>query len=173
LAENNKNKPSAMDDLPLIPVIYMHRMIDMLREEHVDTDQILRDCGISPALMTRPDTLLTGRQARVLITKYMGLSSHVYPGVHFGKRLDLITHGLLGYVYFWEGTFEDMITNIMAFMRVRFPLLRFELSQGKDYFSFTIGCDARLGSLEPFYLQATIGSLVSLGSMLTQRMVVY
>lgn len=81
-----------MDDLPFIPVIYMHRMIDMLREEHIDTDQILRESGINPALMTRPDTMLTGRQAHILIDKYMGLSSHFYPGVHFGKHLDLLTH---------------------------------------------------------------------------------
>lgn len=162
-----------MDDLPFIPVIYMHRMIDLLREEHVDTDQILRESGINPALMTRPDTMLTGRQAHILINKYMGLSSHMYPGVHFGKRLDLLTHGLLGFVYFWEGTFQAMITDIMAFMRVRFPLLRFELQHGEDYFSFIIGCDKRITSLEPFFIQTMVGSLVSLGSMLTQRMVVH
>ena len=56
-----------MDDLPFIPVIYMHRMVDMLREEHIDTDQILRECGINPALMNRPDTMLTARQSRAHI----------------------------------------------------------------------------------------------------------
>lgn len=162
-----------MDDLPFIPVIYMHRMIDMLREEHIDTDQILRESGINPALMTRPDTMLTGRQAHILIDKYMGLSSHFYPGVHFGKHLDLLTHGLLGFVYFWEGTFQAMITDIMAFMRVRFPLLRFELQHGGDYFSLRIGCDRRISNLEPFFIQTMVGSLVRLGSMLTQRMVVH
>lgn len=103
----------------------------------------------------------------------MGLSSHIYPGVHFGKRLDLVTHGLLGFVYFWEGSFQDMITHIMAFMRVRFPLLRFELHHGDDFFSLTVSCDSRIRHLEAFYIQVMTGSLVSLGGMLTQRMAVH
>lgn len=170
-AKNNKNIPP-MNDLPFIPVIYMHRMIEMLREEHIDTDHVLRECGINPALMQRPDTMLTGRQAHVLITKFMGLSSNVYPGVHFGKRMDLLTHGLLGFVFFWEGSFRDMLDNIMAFMRVRFPLLNMELHHSPDYYSFRLSCDKRVGDLEPFFIQTMMGSIISLGSLMTQRMTV-
>lgn len=172
LAQNNNNKAVTMDDLPFIPVIYMHRMVDMLREEHIDTDHILRDTGISPALLNRPDTMLTARQARILIDKFMGLSSLTYPGVQFGKRLDLVTHGLLGFVFFWEGTFQDMITDIVAFIRVRFPLMRFELRQEPDYFGFRIRCDGRMREHEAFYIQTFVGSLYGLGSMLTQRMAI-
>lgn len=160
-----------MDDLPFIPVIYMSRMVELLREEHLDTDQILNDSGISPALMSRPETMLTGRQAYTLINKYMGLSSQTYPGVSFGKRLDLAAHGLLGFVYFWEGTFEAMVTEIMAFMRVRFPLLHFELKQSDDYLSIFISCDKRIISLESFFIQTMAASMVSLGNIRTQRMV--
>lgn len=162
-----------MDDLPFIPVIYMHRMVDMLREEHIDTDQILRECGINPALMNRPDTMLTARQTRILISKYMGLSSGIYPGVQFGKRLDLVTHGLLGFVFFWEGSFQDLLSNIVAFLRVRFPLMHFELRQGADYFSFDIRCDKRIRDIEPFLIQTVIGSITGLGRMLTQRISIH
>lgn len=161
-----------MNDLPFIPVIYMQRMIEMLREDHVDTDQLLRECGINPSLLNRPDTMLTGRQARILIIKFMGLSSGMYPGVQFGKKLDLVTHGLLGFVFFWEGPFRDMLDNIMNFMRVRFPLLHMELRHGPDYYSFHLGCDKRVGDLEPFFIQAMLGSIVSLGNLLTQRMTI-
>ncbi len=161
-----------MNDLPFIPVTYMHRMIEMLREEHFDTDQLLRDCGIKPALMERPDTMLTGHQARALILQFMGLSSKTYPGVQFGTRLDLVTHGLLGFVFFWEGSFRDMIDNIMAFMKVRFPLLRMELHYSPDYYSFRLSCDKRVGDLEPFFIQTMMGSIVSLGHLMTQRLTV-
>lgn len=161
-----------MNDLPFIPVTYMHRMIEMLREEHFDTDQLLRECGINPALMQRPDTMLTGHQARALILKFMGLSSKTYPGVQFGTRLDLVTHGLLGFVFFWEGPFRDMIDNIMAFMRVRFPLLRMELHYSPDYYSFRLSCDKRIGDMEPFFIQTMMGSIVSLGRLMTQRLTI-
>lgn len=161
-----------MNDLPFIPVIYMHRMIEMLREEHIDTDQILRESGINPVLLNRPDTMLTGRQAHILIIKFMGLSAGMYPGVRFGKRLDLLTHGLLGFVFFWEGSFRDMLANIMSFMRVRFPLVQMELHHGPDYYSFRLGCDKRIRDLEPFFIQTMMGSIVSLGNLLTQRITV-
>ena len=161
-----------MNDLPFIPVTYMHRMIEMLREEHFDTDQLLRECGINPVLMQRPDTMLTGHQARALILQFMGLSSKAYPAVHFGTRLDLVTHGLLGFVFFWEGTFRDMIDNIMAFMKVRFPLLRMDLQYSADYYSFRLDCDKRLGDMEPFFVQAMMGSIVTLGRLMTQRLTI-
>ncbi len=158
-----------MDDLPFIPVIYLHKMVVMMREEHIDTDTILRECGISPALLARPDTMLTARQAGTMMRKFVGLSQDVYPGVRFGKRLDLLTHGLLGYVFYWKGDFKELITNIVAFLRVRFPLMTFDVIHKPEYFSLRIGCDSRIREMEPFLTQAFIGSLYQLGSLVTQN----
>lgn len=161
-----------MDDLPFIPVIYLHKMVVMMREEHIDTDSILRECGISPALLNRPDTMLTARQAGMMMRKYIGLSPDSYPGVRFGKRLDLLTHGLLGYVFYWKGDFKELITNIVAFLRVRFPLMSFEVIHTPEYFSLRIGCDSRLREMEPFLVQSFLGSLYGLGSLVTQNIAI-
>ncbi|MDP2228445.1 MAG: helix-turn-helix domain-containing protein [Moraxellaceae bacterium] len=161
-----------MDDLPFIPVIYFHKLVELMREDHIDTEQILRECGISPHVLSRPDTMLTPRQARLVITKFMGLSPSAYPGVRFGKGLDLLTHGLLGYVFFWEGDFRELLTNIGAYLQVRFPLVRIEVQTTTEYFSLRISCDERIRDIEPFMIQTFLGSLYALGSMVTKNITI-
>lgn len=158
-----------MDDLPIIPVIYFQRLVEMMREERIDTERVLRECGISPALLTRPDTMLTARQARLVIQRFMGLSPAPYPGIRFGKRLDLLTHGLLGYVFFWEGDFRELLANIGAYLRVRFPLMRIDIDTNDESFGMRLGCDERIRDLEPFLVQTFLGSLYALGSMVTKN----
>ncbi len=163
----DNNNDNAMDDLPFIPVIYFQRLVDMMREERIDTERVLRECGISAALLSRPDTMLTARQARLVIQRFMGLSPGPYPGIRFGKRLDLLTHGLLGYVFFWEGEFRELLTNIGAYLRVRFPLMRIDIETTDESFSMRLGCDERIRDIEPFLVQTFLGSLYTLGSMVT------
>lgn len=158
-----------MDDLPFIPVIYFHRLSEMMREERIDTERVLRECAISPSLLSRPDAMLTPRQARLIIQRFMGLSPGPYPGVRFGKRLDLVAHGLLGYVFFWQGEFRELLTHIGAYLRVRFPLMRIDIATENDHFSLRLGCDERIRDIEPFLMQSFLGSLYALGSMVSRH----
>lgn len=162
-----------MDDIPLIPIVYVCKIVDMMREEHIDTDPVLREAGISPALMARPDAMLTLRQAHGAIQRYLGLSSLSLPALRFGQRLDLITHGLLGHVYYWRGEFRDLIGSILAYLRVRFPLMVIELTEGKDYFGVRLSCRSESREVGNFMMQAFVGSFYMLGSAAIRNIVVH
>lgn len=162
-----------MDDIPILPIIYVHRMVEMMKEESIDTDSILREAGINPNLMTRPDSMLSMRQAHAVIKRYMGLSSRSLPAVRFGQRLDLISHGLLGHVYLWRGEFRELIESIVGYLRVRFPLMIIELAPGKDYFGIRLSCRFESREVETFLLQTFLASLHTLGSAVIRNIVIH
>lgn len=158
-----------MDDIPIIPVVYAHRLMELMREEGLDTDSLLRESGISPHLLARPDSLLSPRQAHSLAKRYVGLSSQPLPALRFGQRLDLMTHGLLGHVYLWRGDFRGLIESIAAYMRVRLPLMSLQVTEGADYFGLRLDCHIPSPEARAFLLQAFIGSLHALCSAVTRN----
>lgn len=161
-----------MDDIPILPVVYAHRLVELMHEESINTDALLREAGINPKLLSRPDSMLTPRQAHALFRHYVGLSSHPLPALHFGQRLDLITHGLLGHVYFWQGGFRPLMDSIVAYLRVRFPLVGIELGEGSDYFGIRLS--SRIGGeMGSFLLQTFIGSLHTLASPVARHIVIH
>lgn len=162
-----------MDDIPLIPIVYVHKIVEMMREEDIDTDSILRESGVNPNLMMRPGAMLTLGQTHAVIHRYMGLSSLSLPALRFGQRLDLVTHGLLGHVYFWRGEFRELIVSMMGYLRVRFPLMLIELTEGTDHFSIRLSCRTESRDVEKFMLQAFIGSLHTLGSAVIRNIVIH
>lgn len=162
-----------MDDIPILPVIYAHRLVELMQEESIDTDSLLREAGINPNLLLRPDAMLSLRQAQALVTRYVGLSSRSLPAVRFGQRLDLISHGLLGHVYLWRGEFRELIEAIVAYLRVRFPLMNIELAHDKDYFGIRLSCRIPLREMETFLLQTFLSSLHTLGSAVIKNIVIH
>ncbi|MGH8493824.1 MAG: helix-turn-helix domain-containing protein [Moraxellaceae bacterium] len=162
-----------MDDIPILPVIYAHRLVELMQEESIDTESLLREAGINPHLLQRPDSMLSMRQAQALITRYVGLSSRTLPAIRFGQRLDLISHGLLGHVYLWRGEFRDLIEGIVAYLRVRFPLMNIELAHGKDYFGIRLSCRVPLQEMETFLLQTFLASLHTLGSAVIRNIAIH
>lgn len=162
-----------MEDIPLMPVVYIHRLAELMVEEGLDADGVLRESGISPNLFRRPDSLVTLRQSLSLATRYMGLSSHPLPALRFGLRLDLITHGLLGHVYCWRGDFRDLIESIAAYMQVRLPMLTFTISEGQGYFGVKIASTGGSPRAQSFLEQATLGSLHALCSPVVRNIAIH
>lgn len=162
-----------MDDLPFIPIVYGSKLLEMMDEEHFQTDFILRECGMSRSLFQSPEAMLSVRQARALVGKYLGLTGQTYPAVRYGRRLDLITHGLLGFVFAWRGNFRDMLSMLLDYLRVRFPMLHIEMLNEKDYFALRIACNESIPVYEHFLVQAFLGSLYELGSKVTKNIIIY
>jgi AraC-like DNA-binding protein len=161
-----------MDDIPILPIVYAHRLVELMNEEKLNTDTLLREAGINPKLMSRPNSMLTPRQANALFRCYSGLSSHTLPALRFGQSLDLIAHGLMGHVYMWQGEFRALMESIVAYLRVRFPLMSIEMGDGRGYFGIRLACRIS-GEIEGFLVQTFIGSLHTLCSPVARNIVIH
>lgn len=162
-----------MDDIPLIPVVYADRLVALMKEEGLDTESLLRESGISPRLLQRPDVYLTLRQIHTLIAHYLGLSSHALPALRYGQSLDLITHGLLGHVYCWRGDFRALIASIASYLQVRLPVLSIQIVDGSDHFGLRIDCAGGSREAQRFLLQAVIGSFHTLCHVITPHLAIH
>ena len=163
-----------MQDLPFVPVVYLVKLVEMMEEEHLHVDYIFRECGISRGILAKPDVYLTAEQTQAIIQKFLGLTALPFPGIRYGLRLDLITHGLFGFVYTYRGNFRDLYDHIICYLRVRFPLVSIQLDKSQaDYFAVKVECKARYPELEIFFTQAFLTSLYKLGSLVTRNVSIH
>ena len=121
----------------------------------------------------RADCMLTLQQCHSLALRYQGLSSLSLPALRFGQRLDLITHGLLGHVYYWRGDFRSLIDSIAAYMRVRIPLLGITLADGTDHFGVRIECHGGSAGTRAFLLQVALGTFHTLCRSVTPNIAIH
>jgi len=162
-----------MDDLPFLPVIYGSKLLEMMEEDRLHVDSVLSECGISRSVFQNPEALMSIRQTRLLLGKYLGLAASNFPAVRYGRRLGLVEHGLLGFVFTWRGDFRDMLGLCLNYLRVRFPLVYIEMMHENEYFSLRFDCHEKIKMYEYFILQAFIASFYENGSTLTNNLVVY
>lgn len=113
------------------------------------------------------------RQFQSIATLYIGLSSHTLPGLQFGQRPDLITHGLLGHVYSWRGSFHQLIETLVAYMRGRLPMLDMEVRDGPDHFGIHIAVKGGNPVAQAFLLQTALGTFYALCIGLTNNIVIH
>lgn len=162
-----------MEDLPIIPVVYLLRLIELMERESIGVNHILRDCGIGSALLSTPEACISLRQLKALIGRFSGLSSQAFPGLRYGFELDSVTHGLIGYLIVNRGHCRDLLTAIVDYMKVRLPVTDLNIVHKEDYFSIVIRCHSGLQEYEPFIVQTLMGSLYTQGSMLTRNISVH
>lgn len=158
-----------INDLPFLPVVYLTKLAECMAEENIQVDYILRDCGISNSILHNPEAFLSVYQVRAIVSHYLGLTGQNYVGVRYGKRMDLMTHGLFGYVFITRLPFRELMTNIFHYLQVRLPLLVLELKQEPDYIALRLSYKQPLFEIEAFITQAFLSSLYTLTSLVTKH----
>ena len=112
-----------VNDLPFLPVVYLNKLVEAMVEEHIYSDDIFRECGINSSVLTKPEAFLSVYQARAIIRHYLGTTQQSFAGLRYGQRLDLMAHGLFGYVFTARVPFRELMTAILHYLQVRIPLM--------------------------------------------------
>ena len=158
-----------INDLPFLPVVYLTKLAECMAEENIQVDYILRDCGINSSILHNPEAFLSVYQVRAIVSHYLGLTGQSFAGVRYGKRMDLMTHGLFGYVFITRLPFRELMTNIFHYLQVRLPLIVLELRQEPNYISLRLSYKQPLFEIESFITQAFLSSLYTLTSLVTKH----
>ncbi|MCC6375128.1 MAG: helix-turn-helix domain-containing protein [Moraxellaceae bacterium] len=158
-----------INDLPFLPVVYLTKLAECMAEENIQVDYILRDCGISNSILHNPEAFLSVYQVRAIVSHYLGLTGQNFVGVRYGKRMDLMTHGLFGYVFITRLPFRELMTNIFHYLQVRLPLIVLEFKQEPDYIALRLSYKQPLFEIEAFITQAFLSSLYTLTSLVTKH----
>ena len=155
-----------MKDFPLIPAVYLHKLIDVMSNEGMPVKYLLQEWDVDMELARDNDAYVSYVQMQTIVSGYLKITSNLNPGLTYGLQLDLLAHGLLGYVYSFKGSSYELIENIVNYMNVRTPLLELSIHKKQDHFSVQIHCNSFHQDIRSFLLQTFISSFYKLGSLL-------
>lgn len=162
-----------MKDVPLIPVIYLHKLLDVMQEEGIPVKHLMQEWTVDMELIRNNDAYVSYAQMDTIVSAYLKITTNPNPGLTYGLQLDLLTHGLLGYTYCFRGSYYELIRNIVTYMNVRAPLLELSIHKEKEYFSVQINCGNIQTETRSFLLQTFMTSFYKLGSLLIPNIHIY
>lgn len=162
-----------VNDLPFLPVVYLNKLVEVMVEERIEVDCVLRDCGINRSVLTKPEAFLSVYQVRSVITHYLGLTARPFAAIRYGQQLDLVTHGLFGYVFTSRQPFRELMTSIFYYLQVRLPLLQLTIRQEQDYIALSVSYKHALTEIESFITQAFLTSMYTLVAQITKNVTLH
>ncbi len=84
-------------DRPVMSTNYAVLLSQLVERWGVERSQLLAGTNIKETSLHDPDGFITYSQYQPLILNALALTKEPALGLHFGKRLNISTHGLLGY----------------------------------------------------------------------------
>lgn len=162
-----------MKDVPFFPIIYLIKLIEVMEDEKMPVEHILDECGIDMGLHHKSPLFVSYNQMLAVVLAYLKLTTDANPGVKYGLRLELLTHGILGYAFGFKGGSFDLVKDIVGYMNVRVPLIKLMVHKQDDFFAVRIHCANLPDDVQRFVLQTFIASFYKLGSLLVPSIVIH
>ena len=158
-----------VNDLPFLPVVYLNKLVEVMAEEQIYSEDTLKDCGISSSALTQPDAFISVFQARAIINQYLDLTQQPFAGLRFGQRLDLMAHGLFGYVFIARVPFLELMTTIVHYMQVRIPLMVLSIHHEVNCIRIGVSYRHPMHETDAFVTQVFLSSMYTLVAMVTKH----
>ena len=129
--------PNSLDwktnqDYPLIPFRYYGLLIRLLQSNGYDVDYLLKKALITRNTLNKPETRITWRQVRTIITGAYKQTRHPALGLHFGQKLTSNELGPLGMVIYNSKNFREGLNNLKKYFELVSPHSRLELDTVGD-----------------------------------------
>lgn len=144
-----------------IPLPYLRQMAELVRTLGVDPVAWLRPVGLTPAGLERVAAAVPFAVFERLIVDAMTLTREPALGLLVGQRLQVQTHGGLGYAALSAGSVRQALTLMETFTRARFSLIDLRIEDGdrrRDEVRVHVAETRELGGLQRPILEAVIMS---------------
>lgn len=158
-----------MKDLPLIPSIYLIKLVELIKEEKIPTETVLDECGLDADF----GTFVSINQFQSVVCFYLKSTHIANPGVQYGLKLDMAVHGLLGCIYSSREQEFDLIKSIITYMNIRFPIVNISLNSDCEFLSLKISSLIKENKIDGFICSAFLTSFYKLGAFIMPNISVY
>ncbi|OZG75346.1 AraC family transcriptional regulator [Hahella sp. CCB-MM4] len=105
---------------------YINALIDVLEELGVNRREFLLRCHVEESELTS-DTLLDPDRIRAVTETAVSLCPGQTLGLEVGRRLNINTHGPLGYAAMASATYADALGVLLKYYKVQAPRVRFDI----------------------------------------------
>lgn len=118
---------------PRFPASYVAILSEMLKDYGHPTVPMLATVGLSNEYLDQPDASISDQQLRQLLQVAARISADPALGLHFGRRLTLTSHGVLGYALMSCNDLMSALDLLMKYYRLLMSSAMLTLEQDDEY----------------------------------------
>jgi AraC-like DNA-binding protein len=159
-------KPSFNVSAELVPVAYAAALLDLAKELGVPRAQLFAASGVRPEVLSNPQGRLSFFDYNLLASSALAACAEPALGLLLGKRLNISSHGILGYAVLSSANLGMAIQFVLKYYRVlglSYELEMVELNQRVELRAFEC---MPLGDLNRFIAEGLLASLYSIAQAL-------
>lgn len=123
---------STIERPALLPARYYALLVDLIRQQGVEPESLLRQADSAPGLLVDPDALLSLDQVDALIEAAIAATGRLDLGFHLGRLIKPSSHDFLGYALMTSATFGDALRLAARYWRLITPTFEMTIEYGKD-----------------------------------------
>lgn len=154
----------------MLPSLYLRQMAELLETTGVDAATWLQSCNIEPGQLADPAFQPSYSQFIELVERAVELSAEPALGLLLGERLQVNTHGILGFAALQSESLRQAIQLAERYLALRITLVALRHVQSKDvqaeYVEF-VPCRP-LGAIEGTVLEAVMLAVKNIFDAVTQ-----
>ncbi len=139
-----------------MPAAYLRQVAEHVRAAGVDVARWLARAGLAPETLADTAQDLPIATFQQLILDAMELAREPALGLFVGQRLEVQTHGALGYAASSSGSMRQALGILEAFTRTRFALVDVTVEEGRTDVRLRFRETLPLGALQRPVLEAVI-----------------
>ena len=150
--------------LKRIPTYSFPLMLEIMQEQGVEAELILKNTEMEPTALAKDDTLISFLQALKFVRNLLKHSPRADIGLHIGDRYHISTYGVLGYAMMSCTTWADALRLGGRFHRVASSLVAIKLDIDTERDTLTYVASPfypDLKDIEPFTVEKLFASLIA------------
>jgi AraC-like DNA-binding protein len=158
--------------LKRIPTYSFPLMMEIMREQGIGDESILKNTGLEAAQLAEESTLISFLQALKFVRNVLRHSRRADIGLSIGDRFHISTYGVLGYAMMSCGTWADALALGRRFHQVASSLTNIDLDVDERHGTLTYIATPfypEFADIEPFTMEKLFASLVAVGRSVLQE----
>ena len=142
---------------------YAAILMQFLQQQGFATQALLTEVGIAEALLKQADANISAGQYAKLVHGALALSAEPALGLYYGQRLNISTHGLLGFAVMSSPSLEKAAELAMKYIQIRNQLVSIGFDDGDgSEMAISFSVDLHVEALYRFEVETSISSLYSI-----------
>lgn len=145
---------------------YANLLLELLEEKGFDRQQVLEGTDLTDSQLTNPDFRVNYRQYKTLMDRAISLSGDPSLAVQLGTKLDISTHGFLGYAAMSSDTLRKALEISVKYFRTRSTILELEFYEDDQFGILQINEMVPLDNHQQFAIECLLSALHVIGQKL-------
>lgn len=148
---------------------YLSQLIALLSQQGITAAQLAHGTGLSSKTLTSAQEYISPLQYHKVIENALALSGDPLLGLEHGKRMNISSHGFLGFAIMASDNLGDALSLAIRYARTRTLLADIRFIQEDDTAIIQINRLAAMPTTFSFVVQNIISTFVTIARFLTQN----